>query len=87
MLVIAAAGGAAAAGVARSVPAAVGVALAAGFAAVAGVLSKRSAETLEEDRRSVLDMREKLLRDRRGRLPRVRDIVDSIAVGIHGTRF
>lgn len=85
LLVIAAAGGAAAAGVARSVPAAVGVALAAGFAAVAGVLSKRSAEALEEDRRSVLDMREKLLRDRRGRLPRVRDLVDSIAVGIHGT--
>jgi hypothetical protein len=85
LLVIATAAGAAVAGLTRSLPATAGVALIAAVTAVTGVLSRRGTEALDDDRRSALDMRDKLLRDRRGRLPRVRDITDPVAVGVHRT--
>jgi hypothetical protein len=85
LLAIAAAGGAAAAALTRSLPTAAGSALVAVGAAVAGVLSRRGSEALDESARLSLEMREKLLRDRHGRLPRVRDITDPVSVGVHPT--
>ncbi len=85
LLAIAAASGAAAASLTRSLPTAAGSALVAVAAAVAGVLSRRGSEALDESARLSLEMREKLLRDRHGRLPRVRDITDPVSVGVHPT--
>ena len=85
LLAIAAASGAAVAWLTRSLPTAAGSVLVAVAAAVAGVLSKRGSEALDEDARLSLEMREKLLRDRHGRLPRVRDISDPVSVGVHRT--
>jgi hypothetical protein len=85
LLATAAASGAAVAWLTHSLPTAVGAVLVAIAAAAAGVLSKRGSEALDEDARLSLEMREKLLRDRRGRLPRVRDISDPVSVGVHRT--
>ena len=85
LLAIAAASGAAVAWITRSLPTVAGSALVAVAAAVAGVFSKRGSEALDEGARLSLEMREKLLRDSHGRLPRVRDITDPVSVGVHRT--
>jgi hypothetical protein len=60
LLAIAAASGATAAWLARSLPAAAGSALVAVGAAVAGVLSRHGSQVLEESARLSFEMREKL---------------------------
>jgi hypothetical protein len=83
LLGVAAAGGAAAAWWAGSLPAVAGSAVIALAAAVAGVLSRRGTQVLEEAAGRSLEMRHKLLRDRWGRLPRVREVTDLLSVGVH----
>ncbi|WP_285576857.1 tetratricopeptide repeat protein [Actinoallomurus iriomotensis] len=83
LLVVATAGGAAVAGLTRSLPTTIAVAVVAAVTAVTGVMSRRGTEALDEGHRQVLDARDKLLRDRHGRPPRVKDVTDLVALGVH----
>ncbi|MFG2995190.1 hypothetical protein [Streptomyces sp. NPDC048340] len=83
LLVVVAAGVSAVSWLASLLPGLVGGALVATGAAVGAVLSQRGKQLIDEGVLHALETREKLLRDPRGRLPRVRDIEDLIAVGVH----
>lgn len=85
LVAVAGGSGAVVAWLTRSLPTAAGSVVVAVGAAVTGVLSKRGSEALEKDARVSLEMREKLLGDRHGRLPRVREITDPVSVGVHRT--
>ncbi|MGW7385012.1 hypothetical protein [Streptomyces sp. NPDC054794] len=52
-------------------------------AAVGAMASQRSKELIEDGARQALETREKLLQAPRGRVPRIRDIEDLIAIGVH----
>jgi Tetratricopeptide repeat len=83
LLGVAAVGGAVAAWWAGSLPAVAGSAVIALAAAVEGVLSRRGTQVLEEAAGRSLEMRHKLLRDRWGRLPRMREVTDLLSIGVH----
>ncbi|MFC5148874.1 hypothetical protein [Streptomyces aureoversilis] len=68
---------------AHLLPGLLGGALTAVGAAVGAALSQRGQELVDDSARQAQETREQLLRDRRGRLPRICDVDDLIAVGIH----
>ena len=67
----------------RFIPGVVGGAAVAVVAAVSAVWSSRGSQLIGREAGLVLAAGEKLLRDARGRLPKVRDIDDLIAIGVH----
>jgi eukaryotic-like serine/threonine-protein kinase len=67
----------------RALPAVAASLVVAVTSAVAGVLSSRGTKTLAEDVERSRRIGDELLVDDRGRLPRVRDIVDPVMVGVH----
>lgn len=83
LLVIVAVGVSTVSWASRLFPDWVGAALIALGAAVGAVLSQRGRQLVDEGAQHALEMREKLLRDRRGRVPRTRDVDDLIAIGVH----
>ncbi|MFG1672243.1 hypothetical protein [Streptomyces sp. Y7] len=68
---------------ARLLPGLVGGALVAVAATVGATLSQRGRRFVEESALHTANARDALLRDRRGRVPRVRDIEDLIEIGVH----
>ncbi|WP_367321351.1 tetratricopeptide repeat protein [Streptomyces sp. HUAS ZL42] len=83
LLVTVAVGLSAASWLARVLPGVVGGALIAVAATVGAALSQRGQQLIDDSRRQVLEIRDKLLRDRRGRIPGVRDIDDLTRIGVH----
>jgi hypothetical protein len=83
LLVVGAVGVSAVSWFAHLAPGFVGGAVVALGAAVGAVVSQRSKELINDGTRQALETREKLLRGSRGRVPRVGDIDDVIAIGVH----
>ena len=68
---------------ARTLPGVVGGALVAVTATVGALLSQRGQRLVDENVRQSLAFREELLVDDRGRVPRVRDLLDPLDAGVH----
>ncbi|MGW4166049.1 tetratricopeptide repeat protein [Streptomyces chartreusis] len=83
LLVVAAVGVSSVSWAARLLPGVVGGALVAVAATVGAALSQRGQRLVEESVLRAEAARDALLRDRRGRIPRVRDIDDLVGIGVH----
>lgn len=83
LLVAVAVGVSSVSSLARLLPGVVGGAVVAVAGAVGAALSQRGQRLVEEDALRTAASRDALLRDRDGRVPKVRDIEDLIEIGVH----